>query len=201
MFLKKMNSLAKIFESKYIRINMEEDKYTNKYLNIEEKLKFAGLLLLSYEILKNLIIKPIKSFYENTKFSDNSPFVSYEVDVLSRHKSEFKACLLYLKDFMEAINSDDINIILELRDKRNIVAHELPKIIENFDFTEFKTIALKTKDVIFKISNYRVKMELGADPNFQKFMNIHHLNWDEVVGEEYILFEKALEKIEKYKFK
>lgn len=180
---------------------MEEDKYTNKYLNIEEKLKFAGLLLLSYEILKNLIIKPIKSFYENTKFSDNSPFVSYEVDVLSRHKSEFKACLLYLKDFMEAINSDDINIILELRDKRNIVAHELPKIIENFDFTEFKTIALKTKDVIFKISNYRVKMELGADPNFQKFMNIHHLNWDEVVGEEYILFEKALEKIEKYKFK
>lgn len=174
---------------------MKEDKYAN----IEEKLKFAGLLLLSYEILENLIIKPIKSFYENTKFSGNSPFVSYKVDVLSRHKSEFKACLLYLKDFMEAINSDDINVILELRNKRNIVAHELSKIIEKFDFTELKTIALKTKDVLFKISNYRVKMELGADSDFRKFMYTNNLNWNEVVGEEYILFEKALEAIETYK--
>lgn len=179
-------------------INYNKQNMVDKYADIEEKLKFAGLLLLAYEILKSIIIKPIKSFYENTTFSYNAPFVSYEFDVLSRHKSELKACLLYLRDFMNAIDSDDMDIILELRDKRNIVAHELPNIIEKFNFSEFKTIAHKTKDVLSKISNYRVKMELGADPDFQKFMNIHNLNWDEVVGEEYILFEKALETIRKY---
>ncbi len=165
------------------------DAKKEEYTNIIEKLQFAGLILLSYEILKDLIIKPIKFFYKDVTFSGSSPFVSYEHDVLSRDKYEFMACLLYLKDFMEAINEEDINIIIELMKKRNIVGHELSQIMENFNFKEFYNIALKTKDVLFKISNYRIRMELGADPDFQ------HLEWNKVVGDEYILFEKVLNSI------
>ncbi len=164
----------------------------NEYIRINEKLQFAGLVLLAYEILKDLIIKPIKLFYKDVTFSGDSPFTSYEHDVLYRNKYEFKACLLYLKDFMEAINEEDVDILMELMEKRNIVAHELSQIMEDFNFSEFYNIGLRTKNVLFKISNYRIRMELGADPDFQ------HLEWNKAVGDEYILFEKVLNSINEY---
>ncbi len=159
------------------------------YKDIDTKLKLAGLVLLAFELVKKLVIKPIKAFYENTTFGPGLPFKTYESDVLSRDKYEFKACLLYLRDFMDAISSDDITIIMKLMEKRNAVAHELSGLFENFLFDEFYNTALEVKTVLFKISNYRIRMELGADPEFQ------HLSWEEVVGDEYILYEKVLETI------
>jgi hypothetical protein len=163
----------------------------NVYNDIETKIKLAGLILLSFEILKNIVIKPIKCFYDRVTFSDNSPLKSYENDVLSRDKYEFKSCLLYLCDFMEAIKKEDISTIMELMEKRNDVAHELISTLEDFDFDEYYRIALATKDVLFKLSNFRIRMDLMADPDYKE------LDWEEVVGDEYILFEKVLQTIKR----
>jgi len=38
------------------------------------------------------------------------PFKSYAADVKARHKDEFEACLLYLRDFMQAIDAQDMDV-------------------------------------------------------------------------------------------
>src|SRR5437899_2250025 len=88
----------------------------NKVANLTEEeltraLAYVGLVFVAYELVKNLIVNPIKAFYANVIFAAGMPFKSYEEDVLSRHKNEFEACLLYLRDFMKAIESDDMNAI------------------------------------------------------------------------------------------
>jgi hypothetical protein len=59
-------------------------------------LSYAGYVLVAHELVKSMIVRPIKSFYENTTFEDG-PFHSYEKDVLTRNKNEFEACLSILK--------------------------------------------------------------------------------------------------------
>jgi hypothetical protein len=85
--------------------------------DLSDALAYAGLVLLAFELLKSMIVKPIKVFYAHTTFS-GGPFVSYEHDVMSRHKSEFEACLLYLRDFMEAI---DRSVSMTLRHQGSLI--------------------------------------------------------------------------------
>ena len=91
----------------------EAENLTERQLN--HALAYAGFILVAYELLKSMIVKPIKIFYTDVVFGAGMPFKSYEEDVLFRHKNEFEACLLYLRDFMKAIDSDDLLAILELR--------------------------------------------------------------------------------------
>ena len=167
-----------------------EDKSV-KAASIQDKLTYAGLVLLAFELMKNLIVDPIKTFYYRTTFSAASPFKTYDADVRSRHKNEFEACLLYLRDFMEAIDGSDFDIIQEVRKKRNEIAHELSSIIESFRYAEFSELLSKARKVLFKISNYRVKMEIGADPEAQN----RGIDWETVVGSEYFMFDKIMGEI------
>ena len=66
---------------------------------INRILSYAGFVLVSYELVKGMIVRPIQAFYKDTIFDEKMPFESYEKDVLFRSKNEFEACLLYLKDF------------------------------------------------------------------------------------------------------
>ena len=88
-------------------------------------LTYAGFVLVTYELVKSMIVKPIKLFYQYSTFGEGMPFSSYEKDVLSRHRNEFEACLFYLRDFMEAIDSADVLTIQALRKHRNDLAHDL----------------------------------------------------------------------------
>lgn len=74
---------------------------------INRILSYAGFVLVSYELIKGMIVRPVQVFYNNTTFGEKMPFKSYEIDVLSRSRNEFEACLLYLKDLMEAIDDRD----------------------------------------------------------------------------------------------
>ena len=103
---------------------------------ITRVLTYAGFVLVVYELIKGMIVRPIKAFYEHTTFGVGMPFVSYEDDVLSRHKNEFEACLLYLRDFMEAIDSKDILTIQALRKHRNDLAHDLVGRLDDLSIIE-----------------------------------------------------------------
>ena len=55
-----------------------------EHLSPEEltrRLTYAGLVLVGFEILKGMIVGPIKAFYANTTFGTGMPFKSYEEDV------------------------------------------------------------------------------------------------------------------------
>ena len=107
---------------------------------LARRLAYAGYVLVAYELVKSMIVSPIKAFYADTTFGQGMPFKSYDDDVRARHKNEFEACLLYLRDFMEALDADDVKTIQDLREHRNNVAHNLARKLPDLRLGENKTL-------------------------------------------------------------
>jgi len=158
--------------------------------DLTRSLAYAGFVLLAYELVKSLIVDPIKLFYRDTTFNKD-PFKSYEADVLSRHKNEFEACLLYLRDFMKAIDSNDVLAIQGLRKHRNELAHDLSEKLRKLDVDSYAPLLEGADKALFKLSNYRTYMEIGSDPEFRD----KGINWDTVYGTEYMIFKEVVEKV------
>jgi hypothetical protein len=154
-------------------------------------LTYAGFILVAFELLKSMIVNPIKAFYQDTTFGEGMPFKSYEEDVLSRHKNQFEACLLYLCDFMEAIDTEGVLTIQALRKHRNDLAHDLPNMLNKLNIEDHLPLLDKTDKALFKLSNYRTYMKIGSDPEFQN----KGIDWDTIKGREYVLFEEILSKL------
>jgi len=150
-------------------------------------LTYAGFVLVAYELVKSMIVAPIKAFYADMTFGQGMPFKSYNADVRVRHKSEFEACLLYLRDFMEALDADDVNTIQNLREHRNELAHSLTRKLPILRLADCRALWAKVDRTLFKLSNYRAYMEIGADPEFRG------INWETATGGEYLLFERVVE--------
>lgn len=153
-------------------------------------LTYAGFVLVAFELVKSLIVKPIKFFYWNTTFGEGMPFKSYEEDVMTRHKNEFEACLLYLRDFDEAIDNEDLLTIQELRKHRNDLAHNLPDLIHKLDIGKNLELLERVDKTLFTLSNYHTYIEIGADPQFQN----RGIDWSTIKGHEYLLFEEIVRK-------
>lgn len=158
---------------------------------LTRSLTYAGFVLLAYELVKRLIVMPIKTFYSHTTFGEGLPFRSYEIDVLSRHKNEFEACLLYLRDFMQALDSDDVLAIQGLRKHRNDLAHDLVDRLTDLDLSDYRPLLDNAEKALFKLSNYRIYMEIGSDPEFRDI----GINWETVKGPEYLILEEIVKKV------
>ena len=160
-------------------------------------LTYAGYVLLSFELVKGMIVEPIKLFYNNLFYNNSTfegeTFKSYANDVLTRHKNEFEACLLYLKDFMDAIDSKDIETIQALRRHRNELAHNLPDKLSLDQISDNSRLLDNSKKVIFKLSNYRAYMEIGQEPELEG------IDWSSVRGHEYLLLETIISKVKTLK--
>lgn len=148
---------------------------------LTQRLTYAGLVLVTFELVKRMIVGPIKEFYADSTFGEGMPFRSYDDDVRKRAANEFEACLLYLRDFMEAIDSSDMAAIQELRKLRNELAHNLTGSLPNLSIDE--SLWDRVRSVLFRLSNYRTRMEIGADPR------LRDVEWEHVKGSEYLLFE------------
>jgi len=152
-------------------------------------LAYAGFVLVAFEIVKSMIVDPIKAFYRNTKFGPGMPFDTYHADVTVRHKNEFEACLLYLRDHMEALDADDVITIQALRRHRNDLAHNLASQLPSLRLRDYQELWNKVDRTIFKLSNYRADMEVGADPEFRG------IDWATVSGGEYLLFAQVVQAV------
>lgn len=162
---------------------------------LTDVLAYAGLVLVAFELIKSLVVKPIKTFYAHMAFGQGMPFVSYEYDVLSRHKSEFEACLLYLRDFMQAIDSDDVQSIQELRKHRNDLAHDLPARLADLKIEDFARLLKASDRALLKLSNHHTYIEIGSDPEFKNL----GIDWETVKGHEYLFFEEVFSRIQRLK--
>ncbi len=159
---------------------------------LTQALAYVGLVFVAFELVKSLIVDPIKLFYRDTTFSGgNIPFKSYEEDVLSRHKDQFEACLLYLRDHMEAIDADNMNAIQELRKHRNDLAHDLVNRLHNLQIAGHAQLFRDVDAALFKLSNYRTLMEIGCDPEFQDV----GIDWNLITGQEYHILQEVLGKL------
>ena len=156
---------------------------------LTRRLTYAGFVLVGFELVKSMIVGPIKAYYAHTTFGKGEPFKSYPEDVLARHSNEFEACLLYLRDFMQAIDSDDMDTIQELRKHRNELAHDLVNRLSTLALHPYEPLWQNVDRTLFKLSNYRAYMEIGADPEFVG------INWSTAKGQEYLLFEEIVESV------
>ena len=157
---------------------------------LTRRLTYAGFVLLGYELVKSMIVGPIKAFYRDVTFGEGMPYKSYEEDVSSRHRNEFEACLLYVRDFMQAIDSADLMTIQALRKHRNDLAHDLVNNLPNLEIEKYQSLFADVDRTLFKLSNYRAYMEIGADPEFAG------IDWATARGHEYALFEVVRAKLE-----
>ncbi|MBZ5609834.1 MAG: hypothetical protein LAP38_16355 [Acidobacteriia bacterium] len=153
-------------------------------------LTYAGFVLVAYQLVKSMIVGPIKLFYKDTTFGQGMPFKTYDDDVRARHTSELHACLLYLRDFMQAIDDADFNAIQALREHRDDLAHNLVHRLP-IRSEEHQLLWERADRAIFKLSNHRAFMEIGADPEFQGL----GIDWETAAGGEYVLFQKAVESV------
>lgn len=159
--------------------------------DLTRSLAYAGFILVAYELVKSLIVAPIRAFYSNTTFGAGMSFKSYEEDVLTRHKNEFEACLLYLRDFVKALDSDDLLAIQGLRKHRNDLAHKLASQLHDLEIESYEPLLENANRALFKLSNYRSYIEIGSDPEFQN----KGINWHTEKGAEYAIFDEVLKKV------
>ena len=170
-------------------VNSEQPNQTDML----DALAYAGLVLVSFELVRSLIVRPIKDFYQGITFGPEMPFVSYENDVLSRHKNEFEACLLYLKDFMQAIDAADVEAIQALRRHRNDLAHNLPERLEYLDVPSYAELLKASDKALFKLSNHNAYIEIGGDPKVQAL----DIDWSLAEGHEYVQFKTVLSRVQR----
>lgn len=155
---------------------------------LTRSLAYAGYILLAFELVKSLIVRPVKQLYSHVTFGPGMPFKSYEEDVRCRHKNEFEACLLYLRDFIGAIDASDLLAIQGLREHRNDLAHELPRTLSTLDIEKHQGLLDAAHKALFKLSNHQAYIEIGSDPAFQG------IDWDTAKGHEYLILEAVIGK-------
>lgn len=158
--------------------------------DVARNLVYAGLFLLGLELIGDLMVRRVRFFYDRVTHGLGMPFTTYEQDVLSRNKDVFKASVLWLRDHLEAISSEQAMDILAVRTRRNALAHELAAEIVALDPAFNEDLLVRARNALFALSNFWVRIEIGVDPEFQDI----GIEWDEVHGEDLSLLDAVIRK-------
>jgi hypothetical protein len=151
---------------------------------LNRNLVHAGLFLVAFELVRERVVNRVKRLYRGVTFGEGMPFKSYENDVLARDNNVFEASLLYLRDYVEAINSEDLNAIQALREYRNRIAHELPHLLPNMNPAANEALLSRAREALFRLSNFWVYVEIGSDP-------------EAIAGEDLMLLDQIIERCQK----
>jgi len=88
----------------------------------------ASVYVTSFEILVDSITERVKQFYSPIFDENNHIDPKYEIDVLRKNKSVTYASLQWLKE-SGAISDEDIEKFIRVKELRNIITHEMPKML------------------------------------------------------------------------
>lgn len=157
---------------------------------VSTALIYAGLFLVAHELIKKLVVAPVKHFYENTTFGPGMPFTTYDDDVLSRHKHVFEASLLYLRDHVKVLTAEQVAAIQQVRKHRNVLAHKLSSRIGSLDPVENERLLTAARDALFRLSNHWTYVEIGCEPELAS----SDIDWTQVYGEDLELLDCVIEK-------
>lgn len=133
---------------------------------IRTSLNRAGLFLVGWEMLKMEIQDKVREFFADG-FDENGPMISerYHERVLGQHKSVFEASLLWLVE-VGALTQEQTDRIRDLRIYRNVVAHELPKLLlEPGHDVDVARIHLM-RDVIVTLGQFWGRIEVDGNADF-----------------------------------
>ena len=133
---------------------------------LRPNLILASVYIAAFEILKNSIVERLRDLYV-TGFDENGWIImpAYKDDVLTKDKSPTYASLKWLKE-SQAINDDDIEKFNKVKECRNLLAHEITKMLmdglpHNFSERFNDMVALLDKIERWWIIN----VEIPTDPD------------------------------------
>jgi hypothetical protein len=147
-----VDGLAKLFNPESLRFNLVS----------------VSLFLAAWEILCDAVIDRIRSFFARELDNKFEPIDSerYRELVLSLDRSRLRASILWLKN-NAVIDDEDVKTMEVLREQRNKLAHELPKVVSDPDVE----IDFGLFDVIFRLVTkierwWILEVEIPINPNF-----------------------------------
>lgn len=94
---------------------------------VKANLLVASTYLVAYELLYSTIVQGVEDFYFIVGDEEEEKKV-YKEKVLSLNKDRLVASCLWLKN-SQALTDEEIETISKIREHRNLIAHELPRII------------------------------------------------------------------------
>src|SRR5579871_1056444 len=94
---------------------------------LKDNLAKAGVYGVGYEFLKHSLIETPKSFFTMAGTDSDE---QYKKEILCRHKSALIASCLWFKEH-GVLTDEDIAMIVELRNYRNVIAHEVLNVLLN----------------------------------------------------------------------
>jgi hypothetical protein len=134
---------------------------------LRPNLILASIYIAAFEVLKNSIIERIRDFYVSG-FDENGWIVlpEYKDTVLSKDKSPTYASLKWLKE-SEAINDDDIQKFNKIKEYRNLLAHEITKMMMEGLPSEFTERFNDMVALLDKIERWWIiNVEIPTNPDF-----------------------------------
>ena len=140
-----------------------------KFLNpdtLRGNLIRASMFLASFEILQNSVVDGLRGFMCLEYDADLNLIDSdkYKELVLARHRSPFAASLDWLVEH-GAVDSDDQDCAQRIREHRNLIGHELPKIIASTDHELDDSLFDSLFELVSKIDRYWIReLEIPSNP-------------------------------------
>jgi hypothetical protein len=152
--------------------NQEDDilKACEKLLDpkkLKRSLIEASMFITAYELLMEEIIDPQKSFFIYGGEDQPENRLEYEKEVKALHKKDaFIASCLWLQN-QGAITSREVELILQIREHRNAVVHELPKLIASTELQVDKRLLECLNELATKISRWwALEVDVPTNPDF-----------------------------------
>lgn len=126
----------------------------------------AAMFLVAYELLRGAIIDNTKSFF-SSGFNQGELTYSakYKTDVLDLDAHPYRASCLWLQN-QEAFTDVDVEMAMAIRDHRNNIAHELPRILIDPDASVDFSLFAEANRLIAVLGRFWGRIEVDINPDF-----------------------------------
>ena len=130
---------------------------------LKDNLTKAGLYALAYETLKNSIIEKPKGFFST---GGTGPDDVYKTEILSRHANPLIASCRWFEE-NGAISGENVTKVLDLREHRNHIAHELANVLLDPQVQVDEERLLQLFQLLCKIDRWWItQFSIPTNPEF-----------------------------------
>jgi hypothetical protein len=166
-----------------------------KFLNpdtLKRNLLLGGLYLAAFELLKQSLIGHPKDFCWNG-YKDDEEIIdpNYQRKVLSLHKNLFTASALWWES-NGAITASDIELLQKIREHRNEIAHDMPRVLGTTDKNIDLTLLEACSHLLFKIDNWWIRnIEIDTNPDFDD-LSLTDVDLDQAISAKSVFLDLML---------
>lgn len=155
--------------------------------NMRLLLQLSGLYLVAYELVRNGVIEGVRGFFCNGFDQDGLIYSVEYTQIRSSRKHELDACLWWLVD-KDVLTQDQADSVTTLRNERNRVAHELPRLFVDPSFRLDENALLDARDVLKRLAVFFGGINADTNPDFDSI----EVDYEEIESTASLLYAELL---------